>query len=113
MKKSLIFVFILILCSTLAYSYFFTGNDIYNWITLDKTFFESSSEGKWNYQKAFGYIIGIFDLGDNLFWEGPLNVTAGQVRDVAIKYLREHPERRHEPASSLLIEAFQEAFPIK
>jgi hypothetical protein len=35
----------------------------------------------------------------------------GQVRDIVIKYLREHPERRQYSAVSLATDAIQQAFP--
>ena len=43
----------------------------------------------------------------------PEGVTNGQVRDVYVAYLKNHPERRHEPAQGLWINAMQEAFPCK
>jgi hypothetical protein len=41
----------------------------------------------------------------------PGNVTIGQLRDVALKYLQEHPEQRHKHATSLLLSAFNGAWP--
>jgi hypothetical protein len=37
--------------------------------------------------------------------------VAGQARDVAVRYLTDHPESRHYTAASLVAEALEEAFP--
>jgi hypothetical protein len=37
-------------------------------------------------------------------------VDKGQVRDVVLKYLRDHPAKRHQPSASLTIEAMTDAF---
>lgn len=41
----------------------------------------------------------------------PVGVTASQVRDVVIGYLKAHPEVRHYAAVGLVAEAIAEAFP--
>ena len=33
--------------------------------------------------------------------------------DVAVKYLEDHPEIRHRPANSIVMEALSKAFPCK
>ncbi len=40
-------------------------------------------------------------------------VTNGQVRDVVVKYLKDHPEERHFLASILAVKALSKAFPCK
>jgi len=66
-----------------------------------------------DYTEGFGYVIGVFDMGDGLYYEAPGGVTRGQILDIAKKYLADHPESRHEGASILLLKAFKEVFPIK
>lgn len=41
----------------------------------------------------------------------PSGVVIRQERDIFVRYLQAHPERRHEVAIVLFIEAMQEAFP--
>ena len=41
----------------------------------------------------------------------PANITAGQMRDVVVKYLYNHPERRHLPAMMSILTATAAAFP--
>jgi len=114
MKRTITLIFILFLLSPLAYSQFFTGNDLYQKaISEIGKYANTQQDVLANRMYALGYIIGVFDVGYGLLWNAPPQINTGQVQDVAIKYLREHPERRHEPAFKLLSEAFQEAFPIK
>lgn len=41
----------------------------------------------------------------------PAGVTRGQIRDVVIKYLTDHPQSRQNPAEALIFVALAEAFP--
>lgn len=41
----------------------------------------------------------------------PTGVKRSQLRDILVKYLDDHPERRHKSAEFLAIEAFVRAFP--
>ena len=41
----------------------------------------------------------------------PAKATAGQIRDVVVKYLNQHPERRHLPAMMSILTATVAAFP--
>src|SRR5436190_1415229 len=41
----------------------------------------------------------------------PIRATVGQLVDVVVKYLREHPKDRHHAAAALIITALPEAFP--
>jgi hypothetical protein len=40
----------------------------------------------------------------------PEGSDSGQICAIVVKFLKEHPEKWHEPASSLIIEALMEAF---
>jgi hypothetical protein len=52
-------------------------------------------------------------VGLNLLWYAnvPQNVTVLQVARILVKWLREHPERLHEPRMILMRDALSEAFP--
>jgi hypothetical protein len=82
-----------------------------------------SCESKEEFQQAFcsGYVQGATDL-DGM--EGAAfperrrscvgeNVTNGQIEDVVVKYLRDHPEERHVLAAILVVKAAAKAFPCK
>ncbi|UCD69807.1 MAG: hypothetical protein JSW48_07125 [Betaproteobacteria bacterium] len=57
-----------------------------------------------------GFVSGVYDSID-----GPRcaseNLTGGQIFDVVIKYLEEHPEQHHLSGSGLVAGSVQEAFP--
>lgn len=62
-----------------------------------------------------GFILGAYDsyvmmFGKQLFCM-PGESTGQQIVDVAIGYLRNHPETRHEVATNLVLKSLQEAFP--
>jgi hypothetical protein len=41
----------------------------------------------------------------------PGNVTPGQMKRIALKYMHDHPEKTHKAAPVLIFEAWAEAFP--
>jgi len=43
----------------------------------------------------------------------PIAVTGTELRDVLVKFLKDHPEDQHLKASSLATRAFSEAYPCK
>lgn len=65
-----------------------------------------------------GYVEGILDAWTTLQeWEPamqrcriPHEITTGQVVDVVVRYLQQHPEVRHTSASSSAINALGQAF---
>lgn len=67
------------------------------------------------------YVLGVADAmsvaqtkgGSIGGWRmcGPENVSVVQVKDVAARFLREHPELRHLSGASLVARALAEAFP--
>jgi hypothetical protein len=70
-------------------------------------------EMAWNALEALGYITGVFDLGSQIFFQPPGGIVQGQLRQVVIKYLKDHPESLHRPAADLVMEAFQSAWPMR
>ena len=81
-----------------------TGNQLLEWC-----------ESQAHFQQAFclGYITGVTDIDSmdgSVFPERrrscvPENVSNGQVSDVVIKYLKDHPEERHLLAAILIVKA--------
>jgi hypothetical protein len=111
LKKALLaLATLLFLFFIIVYAQFKTGNNIYSMLTNSNSnmFIQAAEE---NY--AMGYIIGVYDSFDGIFFSAPTGVTQGQVFDVVKKYLEENPASRHEIASKLIIRALAEAFPIK
>lgn len=62
---------------------------------------------------CFGYVAAIADMiGDDDDRRAcvPKGAALGQVSDVVIRYLRDHPEIRHYPAPDLVVTALAKAF---
>lgn len=64
------------------------------------------------------YIIGIADAldGNSIdLWTAclPEHVLRGQVIDIAVEWLRAHPEARHFQAAGLVARALSEAYPCR
>jgi len=64
-------------------------------------------------QYCWGYVTAVADAlrGAAIFCVPPRQVKPSQLVDIARLYLREHPEKRHEPAADHLALAFKEKFP--
>jgi len=86
---------------------FVTGNDLYT-----KCVSNAPEDKFW----CLGFVTGVFDTlptgPKGLVCPGP-NVTAGQVHDVVVKNLQEHPTMRNLPAAFLVGAALGVAFPCK
>lgn len=64
-----------------------------------------------------GYLDGVTDtdaaLGRPVSVCLPQAVERGQVRDVVVKWLLDHPEQRHQYAPDLVIKALSSVFPCR
>jgi hypothetical protein len=64
--------------------------------------------------RAVGYVDGIADAAVGLGYTCyPAGVAQAHVREVVLKYLRDHPERLNDPAPLLVLNGLFEAFPCK
>jgi hypothetical protein len=90
-----------------------SGNDLLAWCTGP------------NAAECLGYVMGISDAmaattafnGRSVAgWQACFNnypVTGNQMRDIAIRFLRERPQMRHFNAATLVSQALAEAFPCR
>jgi hypothetical protein len=64
---------------------------------------------------CYGYIEGIVDASDGRAFCIPVGITASQLGDVAIPYLRGYPvvALRRDTAAKIVSEALQKAFPCR
>lgn len=93
-----------------AFAYMYDGNQLW----------ENCHEGT-NMGRGFcyGYIASVADSQKAFMAKGtyhfctPSEATLGQLSDVVKKYLGNHPQDRHHPATFLVIQALMEAFPCK
>jgi hypothetical protein len=92
---------------------FDTGNRLYE---------DCRSPNYFNRGYCGGYVTGIIDTIESLQSRGVLPAdalcipeasTKGQLVDVVLKYLEQHPERRHLESGALVPEALNLAFPCK
>lgn len=116
MKNIISITSILLAFSLISYADFETGNSLleklsYDIRDLSNVEIKNNANIVMDFCFVWGYIEGVFDMGDGILYESPEGVSGGQILDIAKKYLEEHPESRHKAATVLLIEAFKEAFP--
>jgi hypothetical protein len=87
---------------------FFEGNELHKLCTSNRS-------------SAVGYILGVSDAHDLFVERGgvsasicmPEGIQRGQAVDVACKYLADNPQDRHLQGASLVIFAFEAAFPCR
>jgi hypothetical protein len=83
-----------------------TGND---WLQ------ECTSASAGRSTRCLTFVLAIVHMNAqpevSTFFCGPKEATIGQARDVIVKYLRDHPERRHLLFARLAIDAMRQAFP--
>jgi len=60
-----------------------------------------------------GYVAGVCDVCNRWLFTTPEGTTQGQLCAVVGKWLEEHPQRWHEPAMPMVIEALQASFPYQ
>ena len=66
------------------------------------------------YTGAFiGYVVAIAECGNGIFFDMPQNSQRKQVFAVVVKYLKNNPSEWHKRGQSLVVDALQEAFPLK
>lgn len=111
MKKIISINFIFLTFSLISYADFETGNSLLSKMSYEFTG-ETTPEAV-DLLMAEGYITGVFDAYQGLFFEATEGITVGQIVEIAKKYLEGHPEIRHQPATDLLLKTFEEAFPLK
>ena len=102
--KKLLLVLCVALHTTTARAEFETGNTLY-------TKMQDQSNGERMY--VMGYVTGVFDAHQHISHCLPsnVNVTIGQVTDIARMYLQNNPSIRHKTADVLLRDAFRAIWP--
>lgn len=84
-----------------AQASFFTGNDLLEMINGDDT----------KRSMAYGYIMGSFDVGDQVAHCAPPGVKALQLVDIVKKFLVDHPEDRHQVGDAIVTGVMAGTFP--
>jgi hypothetical protein len=86
-----------------AAAQFMDGNRLYGRLQAGKR-----SDGAVEGAIASGYVTGVADAYPNCI---PAGVTVGQLSDIILQYLEDHPEKRQLPAVTLVATAISERFP--
>jgi Ssp1 endopeptidase immunity protein Rap1a len=86
---------------------FYNGNKLYTECTGSKATDQVS---------CISYIEGIADMVAGLWTPKDTacfspGINAGQLQDIVVNYLQDHPENRHWPATILVLQALHDAFP--
>jgi hypothetical protein len=95
---------LLLLTGPAAATYFDTGNELY-----ERCLAALPSPRLTCMASASAFM----DMMETLGYTCPSGLTKGQVTDVLLKYLKDHPESRHKSAASLALEAYSTAFGCK
>jgi hypothetical protein len=97
-----------------AATIYYTGNNLVEMMReYDKGLVVDPSTRKEDVYTYVGYIVGVSDALSNLLWDAPKEVNIGQICAIVSKYLKNHPEKWNTPAVQLVVDALQEAFPLK
>jgi hypothetical protein len=108
MKKLVVFGVVMFLVSGFVLAQQTKDFDITGKMLLDKM--NSSNASDKDYVR--GYITGVYSASRNLS-SIPDDSTVKKAEKIAKKYLKKNPKMLNHPAGELLIEAWNQALPIK
>lgn len=94
----------LLFVPAMAQAEFMTGNKLLS---------DMKSQSVIDQAIALGYVQGVFDSHQQATHCAPRvgDITAGQVRDLALQYLEQNPALRHKNADFILGELFKRVWP--
>ena len=108
--KGLIVIAFIFLISAVAEAQW-TGNDLVQGWKASQLGEKATQTADVAYQGSYiGYIMGVCQA-TNYYHNIASSFTVGQACNVVGKYLDEHPERLHEAAITLVMDALSQAFP--
>lgn len=106
---------LLALSSMHSFAGYVDGNQLKQWHD-EKVKHESGRGAQTDYFSVgqdFGYVTGVVDSLDGIYFCPPLNVTKGQLTDIVAKYINKNPEMRNKLGSDLVVNALSPVFPCK
>lgn len=62
---------------------------------------------------SLGFVMGVADAGNGILFCLPRNVTAGQVQDMAMSTINNHPEIRHLRANEIIEYTLRRSWPCE
>lgn len=102
MKRTIVAA--MLLTATTAHAAFWSGEKLYGHLT------EPAGVNK---GAAYGFIIGVHDLGENAVHCSPDDINVKVVIDVVRSYLEQNPQSRRREAQYLVSDALQQKWPCK
>lgn len=95
-------------------AYATTGNELKDWMN-EWEGMANSRPGANSYKAGLyhGYVLSIAETSQGAVWCTRSGITQGQVLAVSSKYLNDNPEKLHQDANALILEALPKAFPCK
>ena len=100
--KKLIVVLCVALHATVARADFFDGNMLLK---------ELRDVNSYGFFTSIGYIQGVVDAHNSLFFCAPAGVTAGQVKDMVKNNLEANPQIRHFAAERIIRDQLKQVWP--
>lgn len=88
----------------------FTGNELYSGM---QDWRSKPSIDLINAATKVGFVHGVADATNGLYFCPPSGVTIGQTIDIVFLYLQNQPEKRNQPASDLVINALKSVYPCR
>jgi hypothetical protein len=96
-----------------SYAGYYNGNDLVEKMREWEKANNNIPDVSWERSGIFvGFIVGVWDSTDDDY-NPPGRVSVGQLCSIVAKYLKDNPEKWNLPASFLVRDAFQKAFPKK
>ena len=96
-----------------SYGYL-SGNELVKFMREYEIADSGGKPESWQHPAAYRYyIVGVADVLLRVDLIKTENVTIGQLCAVVTKYLKANPEKWHQSALKLVLDALQEAFPRK
>lgn len=103
MKQAIIATIIGIASSANAAGAYISGKQLIEYLESDNTA---------KHMTAIGYITGIRDMGEDIFWcNVPHPTTIKEMANIVKAYAIRYPETKRGPGDFLVVQAYTEAFP--
>ncbi len=110
--KKILLVPLLLVCGA-ASADFLSGTELRKAIYAYELVSQKTPGSRLDAGTAIGYVSGVWDASYFVTFCPGKGISQSQAIAVAKKYLDKSPQRMEEPAKTLLLEAFVEAYPCK
>lgn len=117
LSKSFLVIFLLISISAPVYAGFISVNKLVKYMREFEKVNTGSKDINYHYANRYvSYVIGVYDTLElyGIIYNPLIAKTSqGQIASIVAKFLKNNPERWHEPAADLVRDVLIKAFPCK